>query len=484
MSAPTRQFHRLSIGHDMPETRFKPTRKERPDPSDDSEREDSSVEESETESEEEESSNDEPSGKTILARSGITYDMKELDDETGANASVGLRSQFEVVNCRASDSGYDFQLLDRPQVHVGSDSTTCTCSTFQSRPQAACQHIFWVLDQLHAYFHPTPSTARATLSSDGRPQVRPRAEELLNSVRLETVADRLQWQCLRDEGNGHYHGMTRADKIRDVLSAFNTRTLLEDFRQDLQEKESTQKYTAESCVVQGDLEATIFRLAVHDDSVFSSICKAMPSGACAAIYFQKLQDQIRRLLSDFDRYCATGERPTDPSSPGGGIVEVEEVVRQLRRAVSRIRSNIAIRSPHGSDGAADALVLILENIAARNKDCLAGNDWGRTSFHGEDEDQRNLHHLLIGSDDVELKADDELFLISALEDLNLSSLGLKVDALRNCLSKMEVNRAPKAYLIRLGALVRLVESGGAGISGSGQKRPAAGNSGGFPKRSR
>jgi hypothetical protein len=275
--------------------------------------------------------------------------------------------------------------------------------------------------------------------------------------------------------------MTRTEKIRDVLSAFNTKILPEDFRQDLQEKEPTTKYTAESCVVQGDLEATIFRLAVHDDSVFSSICKAMPSGACAAIYFQKLQDQIRRLLSDFDRYCATGERPADSSSSGGGV-EVGEVVHQLRRTVSRIRSNIAIRSPHGSDGAADALVLILENIAARNKDCLDGNNWGRTSFHGEDEDQRNLHHLLIGSDDVELKADDELFLISALEDLNLSSLGSKIDALRNSLSKLEVNRAPKAYLVRLGALVRLIESGG--TSGSGQKRPAAGNSGSLPKRSR
>lgn len=140
MSAPTRQFHRLSIGHNMPETRS--STRGRPDHSDESEREDSSVGESEVDSEEEESSDDEPAGKTILARSGITYDMKNLDDETGANASVGLRSQFEVVNCRASDSGYDFQLLDRPQVHVGSDSTTCTCSTFQSRPQAACQHIF------------------------------------------------------------------------------------------------------------------------------------------------------------------------------------------------------------------------------------------------------------------------------------------------------------------------------------------------------
>ncbi|KAJ5938201.1 hypothetical protein N7454_004543 [Penicillium verhagenii] len=488
MTAPTRQFHRLSIGDNMPETRSQFTHTGRPIPSDGSEREDSSVEGSETGSEEEESSDEEPSERTILARSGITYDLRDLDHEVEASALVGLRSQFEVVNCRASDSGYDFQLLDRPQVHVGSNSTTCTCLTFQARPTAACQHIFWVLDQLHAYFIPTPSEAQATLSIDGRPQVRPRAEELLNGVSLGVVAERLGWQSFRDQGNGHYHGMTRAEKVRDVLSAFKTKTLPEDYRQDLRETESTEDRTAESCVVQGDLEATVFRLAVHDDSVFSSICKAMPSGACAAIYFQKIQDQTRRLMLDFDEYCLTGKLPIDPSSTGAFIGEPSKVALQLRGIVSRIRSNLSIRSPYGSDGAVGALVEILEIVASRNRDCLVGANWGRTSFHGEDEDQRNLHHLLFGSDDVELKADADLFVISALEDIHPSSVAPRLPELRNCLSKMEVNRAPRAYLVRLGALIRSGEAAiaAAGTSGSGQKRPAGGNghSGGFSKRSR
>lgn len=282
--------------------------------------------------------------------------------------------------------------------------------------------------------------------------------------------------------------MTRTGKVRDVLSAFSPKVLPEDFRQDLSDT-TTPKLTAEQCVVQGDFETTMFRLALHDDSVFSSLCKAMPSGACAAIYFDKIYEDCRRLLLNFDQYCATGQRPTDPTSPGGGIVEVDEVVERLRRAVSRIHSNILTRSPYGSDGAAKALIWILETIANRNKDPLVGNNWGRKSFHGEDEDQRNLYHLLIDSEEMASKPDDELFVLSALADLPPLALYPRIGELRNALRKIEVNRAPKNYLLQLGGLIRAVEgagAAGAGSSamGSGQKRPAVGGSGNYSKRSR
>lgn len=321
------------------------------------------------------------------------------------------------------------------------------------------------------------------LSQDGRPRVHARIEDLLKG-KLAAVADRLNWQYLRDEGDGRATGMTRVEKVRDVLSAFSPQILPEDFRQDLSET-TTQRRTAEQCVVQGDFEATIFRLAVHDDGVFSSLCRAMPAGACAAIYFDKIHERMRRLLLDFDRYCATGEGLADPSSPGGGIFEVDEVVSQLRRSVSRIHANIAIRAPHGSEGAAKMLVSIFDAISSRNKDALDGNNWGRASFHGEDEDQRNLYHLLIGSEDMDLEPDSELFVLDALETLPKPNIYQFIDTLRDIRRKIEVNRAPKTFLLRLGALVRAAESAGApGAMGSGQKRPAAGNSGGYSKRSR
>ncbi|CAI7604042.1 unnamed protein product [Penicillium manginii] len=494
MPPPTRQFHRLSIGQ-MPARDSRSARAGRADPSERLREDNTSPEESGEEEDSEQSSDEEDESEdesvavgtsTVSAHSGITYDLSHLDTQSEAHALVGLGEQIDVVNARASSTGYDFELSDRPRVHVGKDSTTCTCSAFQERPEAACHHIFWVLDQLHGCFPsnpPPPSDEGVTLSPDGRPQVGARIEDLLEG-QLEAVTGRLDWQYMRIDGDGRRTGMTRAEKLRDILSAFNSSILTENFRQDLVEK-TTHARTAEQCVVQGDVEATIFRLAMLNDGLFIDLCKSQPAQACASIYFDKIQEQCRRLLRDFDRYCATGERPTDPGSPGGGMVEVDEVVAQLRKLVQHIRMNIALRSPHGSEGAAKALVSILEAVTARNKDPLDGNNWGRSSFHGEDEDQRNLYHLLIGSEDSDIDSDEELFVIDALESLAPSDLYQFINQLQPIQQRMEVNRAPKAFLLRLGALVRRAQSAGSEIaSGSGHKRPAAGGPGGYSKRTR
>lgn len=165
MSPPTREFRRLSLGQDTPDDREGHTSTTleagRVDPSDD-EDEDSSADESSSDGEEDVKGGDDDNGKdgspeessedddddesgsasTVRAKSGILYDLRHLDTEGEARALVGLTGQYRVVNCKTSDSGYDFQLLDRPRVHISSDPPTCTCSTFRGRPDVACHHIF------------------------------------------------------------------------------------------------------------------------------------------------------------------------------------------------------------------------------------------------------------------------------------------------------------------------------------------------------
>jgi hypothetical protein len=86
--------------------------------------------------------------------------LRHLDTESEAKAMLGLTGQFEVVNCGVSSSGYDFQLLDRPRVHIGSGPPTCTCTTFQTRPGVACHHIFvsedWGFWELNPTSRPRP----------------------------------------------------------------------------------------------------------------------------------------------------------------------------------------------------------------------------------------------------------------------------------------------------------------------------------------
>ncbi|RAK99686.1 uncharacterized protein BO80DRAFT_121177 [Aspergillus ibericus CBS 121593] len=460
MSTPTRQFHGLSITGDMPMTRPQTPREPPTDDSDSSELHESDSEESHADGDSVVSS--------IRGKSGITYDLAKLDSDSEARALVGLTSQFNVASCCATPTGFDFQLTEQPRVHIGSGGYTCTCSTFSARPSVVCQHIFWLLDQLHGCFIPQSPPSDIPLSSDGRLAEFERVEHLLDG-KLEIIADQLRWQYVRSEAEG---GMSRQEMVRDILSAFSTVILPEDFRLDLLD-DAGQSRTPEQCVVQGDFEATMFRLAVHDDGVYSSLCKAMPIGACAVIYFDKVHHRLRTLLADFDRYCLTGQAPN-----AAVTMDIETVIKEIQRNVDRVRENIITRAPHGMEGAAKTLVTLLEDICSRNKDALEGNDWGRTTFHGEDEDQRNLFHRLIGGTAEET---GEQFILDALEHLPASDLHQFVGRLKAILHRIEVDRAPKAFILRFSTLIRAAESPNAN---AGQKRPSSATSRGDSKRTR
>ena len=109
---------------------------------DDDDDDDDDDEEGEEEEEEEGSKEGSSESSTVQARSGITYDLAHLDPDSEARALLGLTGRFDVVQCQTTQTGFDFQLSERPRVHIGSDIYTCTCSSFQGRPDVACQHIF------------------------------------------------------------------------------------------------------------------------------------------------------------------------------------------------------------------------------------------------------------------------------------------------------------------------------------------------------
>lgn len=140
MASPTRQFSRLSIGGNMPASRRRSeiSSHESHSPSDD----DSDPVEDSSESASGEGEEEFAESSTLQARSGITYDLTGLDFDSEAKAVVGLTGEFDVVECVAADNGYDFQLSEQPRVHIGLDRDTCSCSTFQRQPTAACQHVF------------------------------------------------------------------------------------------------------------------------------------------------------------------------------------------------------------------------------------------------------------------------------------------------------------------------------------------------------
>ncbi|KAL4745872.1 hypothetical protein BDW72DRAFT_207828 [Aspergillus terricola var. indicus] len=449
----------------------------------------------------------------VKASSGLLYDLRSsgFDHETEARALLGLTTAYDVLFCQRMRAGYEFAFAETARVRIpllgwgqtqmsfrgqgndvvasgygNGDGYACTCAAFRGRNTVACQHIFWLLDQVRAQFL-SPSLSpnapsKILLLSDGHAQGLPRIEQLLSNppapTTLETLAEQLNWPYVCSEVEEG--GMRRKQRVRDILSAFSTEILPEEFRVGPVESDSEpedtdysrvspqKRRTPEQCVVQGDMGATIYRLAVHDDNVFTSLCKAMPPGACAAIYFDKMLERSRNILSEFDRYCQILGGPYE-GIDRGKVLSMAAVVQTLRTNTRKIHKNIQVRAPHGLQGAAKALIAILEDISTRNRDALADNPYGRVSFlpanvnwsadgeDGEDdEDSRNLYHQLIGSMDEEEKGH---FILDALADLPGKVLYLFREKLGAVLARVEVNRAPRGFIMRLAAIARVAEAG-------------------------
>lgn len=336
------------------------------------------------------------------------------------------------------------------------------------------------------------------LSRDGFSPTLPTLHTLLQD-RLESLANELEWPFIPENepdatnrsGETIAGGLSRQEQVRDIMSAFNKVTLPEDFRRDLVESSATSNpRTPEQCVVQGDFEATIFRLAVHDDNVYSSIRKAMPAGACAAIYFDKVHQKSRNLLAQFDEYRRTGRLLSSNERELPSLDNVSEVARELRRHVALIRNNLAARIPYGTKGAVEALIMLLQEVSARNIDAFENNSWGRVAPSGEDEDDRNLYEQLIGqaSDEDQGMGDEEgsgggggLFILDVLEEVPASVLESYVSSLRDILAKVEVIPAPSPFLLKLKSLIHDAQSSHTQTRG---KRPATAEAGGSHKRTR
>ncbi|EED21706.1 conserved hypothetical protein [Talaromyces stipitatus ATCC 10500] len=448
---------------------------------------------SDDEEEEEESSPDTMASMILAAKSKIVYDIENLELESRARALAGLTGHFDVVYCRENSPFYEFQLIERPRIRIRDGGAECTCSEYINRPDMACRHIFWLVDQVYDSISPHNPPPGLPLSRDGVSPTLPPLHTLLQD-RLESLANHLEWPFIPESertartssGETIAGGLSRQEQVRDIMSAFNKVTLPEDFRKELVESSSTPTpRTPEQCVVQGDFEATIFRLAVHDDNVYSSIRKAMPAGACAAIYFDKVHQKSRNLLMQFDEYRRTGRLPSG-SDRQPSLDNVSEVARELRRHVAQIRNNLLARIPYGTKGAAEALITLLQEVSARNIDAFENKSWGRVAPPGEDDDDRNLYEQLIGqsaSDDDGKRGEGEggMFILDVLEEVPASVLESYVPNLRDILAKVEIIPAPPSFLLKLKSLIHDAQSSGTQARG---KRPATSEAGGSQKRTR
>ncbi|KAK2868090.1 hypothetical protein FQN49_003176 [Arthroderma sp. PD_2] len=477
MSAPTKELGNLSLGSDMSATRAGSQGQGQKPPYDTEESSDSESEEEESSSSDEESGSPSSAAVTVRGRSSITYDLRILSQSARAKARHGLSGEFSVDKCRPIyGGGYDFHVVDHGRVYVGEGPMTCSCPGFRDS-RVACRHVFWLVDQLHRWVLPGRPSAGLQLSPRGECSTFDPMIDLIGDS-MEDICQKVKWPYIPTPGTpsdlSQYNStsMTRPEKARDLLSAFSADTMPDEFRPELVETIS-QPRTPEQCVVQGDFEATMFRLAVHDENVYASLRKVMPSGARAAIFFDKIQRRIRALLADFNQYRQKGT----PRRDDRAALEVDVVAEEMRAHLRQIQKNMLSRSPHGFKGSAEALLYLLRAICQCNYDAFESSTWDRPSPSDETAEDRNLYFQLIYNP----VNDDDFFVLSSLELLPEDVLQQITPQLDAIFSHMQMNSAPVPYLRKLHSIIAgdipPRTAVGAHISGvGGQKRPATGAS--------
>ncbi|KAI1911554.1 hypothetical protein LOZ39_002647 [Ophidiomyces ophidiicola] len=467
MSAPTRKLGKLSIGSmagGQPQRQTRQTA---------SPYEARTQHESDTEAES--SSSDEeaqgPAQTTVVRGStNFPFDIGGLSQAARSRAVHGLRGEFVMDKCRSTRAGFEFDVADRGRIRLSDGSLACSCRDFQ-QTELACRHIYWLVDQLHGSFSARAPPHPGRLQETGQTQFFARVAEKLESS-IEEIAKSRDWPYLPgsmsppDISDDELELMSRPEKARDILSAFSEATLPNEFRLDLVET-INQSRTPEQCVVQGDFEATMFRLAVHDEKVYSGLRKVMPSGARADIFFEKVAERLRALFVEFDRYRQTGVVRRNAA------LEIPVLVVQINARLKQIQDNIRARHPHGAISAAEALMHLFREVVARNNDAFENSDWGRRAPAGETDDDRNLYKQLID----QTGHAETFFILDCLETLPDHILRELSPELGSLASMIHVNGASIPYQTKLQALRTADRSGG-------RKRPATGTAAIGGKRTR
>lgn len=215
--------------------------------------------------------------------------------------------------------------------------------------------------------------------------------DLLNRTRgdeAESDSD----QSGTEESPASSNSFTRKEIVRDMLSVFDRKALPLEYGGDFPEHADASASGTE-LFVRGSLAATIYGVAIRDETFFRRLRKVITRDICAGSYFWKQWAKARELMSHLDGFAELG-----PSRPvEAGDVNVPGCARGLRLIVHQIFENRDFRTARGPLGseviskAAEILVEILyEVVCNRNKDIF-----GRIPGEPVAEDYERDHNLFM-----------------------------------------------------------------------------------------
>ena len=229
----------------------------------------------------------------------------------------------------------------------------------------------WLFDALSAVLTDRPSTSIRDLTHDSVMTEISNLYDLIGE-RMHSLPDLLN-SIRGSEFDDEDEVAARKSTLQDMLSVFDSAALPEEYLRDFLDISS--ETPIDQIFVPGNLGATIFKLAVRDETIHTTLERILHQDICARYYLTKQRRRARQAMLELDRFERMGPR----SNMGVQDMDVGQCGRILRRIVREICQDREARLSRGPlKGetrrlAPEVLVEILEGVCERNRDIYSEN---------------------------------------------------------------------------------------------------------------
>ncbi|KAI0974528.1 hypothetical protein F4678DRAFT_470519 [Xylaria arbuscula] len=376
--------------------------------------------------------------------SGMRYSVHALDSGTkdAVVRALATPSKLTLRGCSPRGQSYVFLISETIEYHVrvpyGNspyDGPSCSCHQDEKSVgrQYPCRHTLWLCDQILSQLvpvHGDPYTWR----EDGYTANHGNVCDFISDFHLDVLADSLRCDIMAGESlKPRPHSIQTAREILATLSG----TPVEQYRPDL-----TAETVGGGVVKKGDLEETIFRMLLQNDSFLSYFLASMRNYEPLNPRFRRFRDRADAALTAFDNYIKASDlrRVELSKNPLWCYKTFKDILKQIKSLL-----HYSDRELDDSDrrSAANTLVYILGQVVSRNEDHDLVNDGG-DRHEGQLKDTRKINlfnELIVESGDN--------FVLDTLDELDLDSVDHLLPDLGRIERALTNTDAPTSYCNKL-----------------------------------
>lgn len=395
--------------------------------------------------------------------SGTKYSIHNLDPGTkdAVVKALSTSSNLALRGCSTRGHGYVFLVSETIEYHVRApygtgpyDGPSCSCQQDERRVglQHPCRHTLWLCDQILSQLVPLPEDPY-TWRIDGYTTKHGNICDYISDFHFDVLADSLRCDVVAGESlKPRPHRIQTAREILAILSG----NPIETYRPDL-----VGETRGERVIKEGDLEATIFRMLLGNDSLLSYFLASMRNHELLNPKFRRFRDRADAALDAFDNYIKASdlERTGLSKNPQWCYKTFKDISEQLKSIVSHSEKGL---DEYDRRAAASTLIYILEQVVNRNED----NEAVRLSEGDDDhnEGQQTGARKINLCNELIVESGHN-FILDVLDELQLEPADHLLPGLGRVEQKIANTSIPRDYLDKLREIISRLR-GPISISGS------------------